>query len=65
MSQSEEGGSFFRESNRNLIVEVGDEFPIDIPKNYMWMTVNQLKSFIKYNNFVNVEARCLLSCLGI
>jgi hypothetical protein len=28
------------------------------------MTAAQLKEFIKYNNFVNVQARCLLSSLS-
>ena len=28
------------------------------------MTLNQLKMFIHFNNFVNVQARCLLSGLG-
>ncbi len=62
--QSEEGGRFFREENRNLIVEAGPDFPADLPSNYIWMTAGQLKEFIKYNNFVNVQARCLLSSLS-
>lgn len=62
--QSEEGGRFFREENRNLIVYAKDDFPKDIPDNYIWMTASQLKEFIKYNNFVNVQARCLLSSLS-
>jgi oxidase EvaA len=62
--QSEEGGRFYREENRNLIVEAGEDFPEDIPDNYIWMTAGQLKEFIKYNNFVNVQARCLLSSLS-
>lgn len=63
--QSEEGGRFYREENRNLIIEVEDDFPEDVPENYIWMTLNQLQCFIRYNNFVNVEGRCLLSCLGL
>ncbi len=62
--QSEEGGRFYREENRNLIVYAGDDFPADVPDNYVWMTANQLKEFIKYNNFVNVQARCLLSSMS-
>ena len=62
--QSEEGGRFYREENRNLIVYAGGDFPQDIPDNYIWMTANQLKEFIKYNNFVNVQARCLLSSMS-
>ena len=61
--QSEEGGRFDREQNRNRIVEAGDEFPIDVPENYKWMTLNQLNTFIKFNNYVNIQARSLLSTI--
>lgn len=63
--QSEEGGRFYREQNLNLIIEADENFPVAVPDNYIWMSVNQIKTFIKYNNFVNVQARCLLSCLGV
>ena len=61
--QSEEGGRFFKESNKYLIVEAGDEFPLEVPDNFIWMTLSQIKEFVKYNNYVNVEGRCLLSLL--
>ena len=32
--QSEEGGRFFQEQNLNTIVEVGDEFPVEVEENY-------------------------------
>lgn len=63
--QSEEGGRFFRESNHNQVVEVGDEFPVDVPANFIWMTLGQLKTFIMFNNFVNVECRCLMASMGL
>ena len=59
--QSEEGGRFYHESNRNLVVEAGPDFSPELPDNYIWMTAHQLKEFMKYNNFVNVEGRCLLA----
>lgn len=62
--QSEEGGRFFREQNRNLIVEVEENFPVDVPEWFIWLTMNQMKRYIKLNNFFNVQARCLLSCLS-
>ncbi len=61
--QSEEGGRFFREQNRNMIVEVGDEFPVEVPENYIWMTLNQMKVFIKYNNYLNIAARSLIAAV--
>lgn len=59
--QSEEGGRFFREENRNMIVMAGDDFPSCIPDSYIWISYNQLKKFIRFNNFVNIQCRCLLS----
>jgi len=62
--QSEEGGRFFKEQNRNMIVEVHDDFPIDVPEKYCWMTLNQLSKFILYNNYLNIAARSLISAIG-
>lgn len=62
--QSEEGGRFFEEQNRNVIVEVGDSFPIAVPDNYCWMTLPQLHTFMMFNNFLNIAARSLISALA-
>lgn len=63
--QSEEGGRFYREQNRNIIALVGDEFSIDLPERYIWMTLNQLMIFMKFNNYLNVQARNLISLIGL
>lgn len=62
--QSEEGGRFFHEQNRNMIIEVGDEFPIQLPENYTWMTLNQMNTFITFNNYLNIQSRSLLSAIS-
>lgn len=62
--QSEEGGRFFQEQNLNTIVEVGEEFPIEVDENYCWMTLNQMLSFVTYNNYLNIAARSLLSAIS-
>lgn len=62
--QSEEGGRFFREQNRNMIIIAGDEIPIKLPHNYIWMTLNQLYIFLKFNNFLNIQARSLISAIN-
>ena len=59
--QSEEGGRFYHEQNRNLIIEADDDFPIATPDNYRWMTLNQLLAFIKFNNYLNIQTRSLLA----
>ncbi|MDO6489756.1 MAG: NDP-hexose 2,3-dehydratase family protein [Cellulophaga sp.] len=61
--QSEEGGRFYREQNRNIIVEVGDTFSNEVPENFTWLTLNQLKKFIVFNNYVNIQARSLISAI--
>ncbi len=61
--QSEEGGRFFKEQNKNMIIEVGDEFPNDVPESYIWMTLNQMKVFIKFNNYLNIAARSLIAAV--
>ena len=62
--QSEEGGRFYKEENKNLIIEK-DNFNklYKSNENYIWMNIFQLKSFIYFNNYVNIEARSLISCL--
>lgn len=62
--QSEEGGRFFKEQNLNIIVEVGDEFPVEVNENYCWMTLNQMLNFVSYNNYLNIAARSLLSAVS-
>ena len=59
--QSEEGGRFFEEQNKNMIIEVGDDFEVNVPDKYIWMTLNQMKAFIKFNNYLNIQSRSLLS----
>lgn len=61
--QSEEGGRFYQEQNRNMLIEVGDEFPIDVPADYHWMTVGQIHEFMRFNNYINIQARSLIAAL--
>ena len=60
---SEEGGRFYHEQNRNMIVKVSDKFPIHVPDNYIWLTLHQLNHFLKFNNYLNVQSRSLLSTI--
>ncbi|HRZ42991.1 MAG TPA: NDP-hexose 2,3-dehydratase family protein [Bacteroidales bacterium] len=61
--QSEEGGRFYREQNLNRIVEADNSFPVEVPENYCWMTLNQLMNFIQYNNYLNIAARSLIAAI--
>ncbi|MEV8504792.1 NDP-hexose 2,3-dehydratase family protein [Actinoplanes sp. NPDC051475] len=61
---SEEGGRFYHATSRYLIVEVGEDFPLDVPPRYAWLTVRQLMDFVRFGSHLNVEARSLLTFLG-
>ncbi len=63
--QSEEGGRFYCEQNRNMIVIADDSFPEALPDNYIWMTLNQLNYFIRFNNYVNIQARSLIAAIDL
>ena len=62
--QSEEGGRFFREQNRNMLIEADDSFPVEVSENYIWITLNQLNTFLKFNNYLNIQARSLISIIN-
>ena len=62
--QSEEGGRFYREQNRSMIIEATEDFSVEVPENYTWLTLNQLNYFIKFNNYVNIQARSLISTIN-
>lgn len=62
--QSEEGGRFYREQNRNITILAGDEISIELPENFIWMTLNQLHNLLRYNNYLNIQARSLIAALS-
>jgi dTDP-4-dehydro-6-deoxy-alpha-D-glucopyranose 2,3-dehydratase len=61
--QSEEGGRFYQEQNRNMTLLVNDDFPVKVPLHYHWMTLGQINEFMKYNNFLNIQARSLIAAI--
>lgn len=61
--QSEEGGRFYHEQNRNVVAEVNDDFPESLPENFMWLTLWQIKELLRYNNYLNIQGRSLIAAL--
>jgi len=59
--QSEEGGRFYHEQNRNVIVLLDEELDIDVPENYLWLTLGQIKEFLRFNNYLNIQVRSLIA----
>ena len=64
--QSEEGGRFYREQNRNMIIVAKDDFPAEeIPENFHWITLWQLRELLRFNNYLNIQLRSLLAAVNL
>lgn len=61
--QSEEGGRFYKEENRNIIICVDNSFSEEVAEDYIWMTIPQIQLLIQFNNYFNIQARSLISHL--
>lgn len=61
--QSEEGGRFYMIQNRNMIVEIPADKKVELPYNYTWMTLAQMKEFMRHGMF-NIEARSIISAIS-
>ena len=61
--QSEEGGRFYHEQNRNVVIELDESFEIDESENFLWLTMPQIKEFLRFNNYLNIQVRSLVSML--
>lgn len=62
--QSEEGGRFFHEQNRNMLIEADKNFPLELPERYTWMTLRQIYKFLRFNNYLNIQARSIISAIN-
>lgn len=62
--QSEEGGRFYKEQNRNMVIEADADFEEQLPYRYTWMTLHQIYEFLRFNNYLNIQARSLISALS-
>jgi oxidase EvaA len=59
--QTEQGARFLRKRNRNMIVQVDHDVPLY--KDFCWLTLGQIKRLLAIDNFVNMDARSVLSCI--
>lgn len=60
---SEEGGRLYHAETRYLVVEAGEEIPVDVPDDYAWATIGQLTELARYGGHINVQLRTLLVCV--
>ncbi|WP_315122271.1 NDP-hexose 2,3-dehydratase family protein [uncultured Clostridium sp.] len=63
---SEEGGRFYHEQNRNVIIEIEkNEISLDLLQGYFWSDFKTLNTLIQVNNCLNIQLRNLLSLLEV
>ncbi|MBQ9315006.1 MAG: NDP-hexose 2,3-dehydratase family protein [Clostridia bacterium] len=59
---SEEGGRFYHEQNRNIIMNI-DKNDLRLPEGYFWTDYKTLNELVQVNNTLNIQLRNLLSVL--
>ncbi len=62
---SEEGGRFYHEQNRNVIIEIDSNEVGSLPKDYYWMDYATISEMVRYNNCVNIQLRNLVSLIDL
>ncbi len=63
---SEEGGRFFHEENRNVIIDVtGEELAYGMPGSYIWVDYVSLSELILMGCYVNIQLRNLMALLDV
>lgn len=63
---SEEGGRFYHEQNRNVIIEIQkNEIHVELLQGYYWSDYKTLNTIMQVNNCLNIQLRNLLSLLEI
>lgn len=60
---SEEGGRFFEEQNKNVIIEIEKEEIYGLPENYLVVNFSTLNSLAQFPNQLNIQLRNLLSLI--
>ena len=60
---SEEGGRFYHEQNRNVVLEIEKAELLSLPEGYFWVDYKTLNDLVQINNCLNIQLRNLLSVL--
>ena len=47
-----------------MLLLADDSIGLELPENYIWMTLNQMQLFIKFNNYLNIQARSLIAAIS-
>ena len=61
--QTEDGGRLYLKTNLNMLVEVDPDEALEIPDNFRWLSMYEIKQLLKYENTVNLHVRSIISPL--
>ncbi|MFZ5638809.1 MAG: NDP-hexose 2,3-dehydratase family protein [Pseudomonadota bacterium] len=61
--QPEQASRFLKKLNRNVVLEI-DEEPL-VHDEFRWFTLEEIKLMLRSDNIVNMDARSVLSCIGL
>lgn len=59
----EDGGRFYLKTNRSMVVEVDENEEINVPEDFIWLTMYQIKALMKMDNIMNSLARSVIASL--
>lgn len=62
---SEEGGRFYHEQNKNIVIQIEPDKIGELPAGYFWLNYRTLNEMVQFNNVLNIQLRNLLSLLEI
>jgi oxidase EvaA len=62
--QSEQGTRYLRKRNRNIIIQMPDDFSLTHSADYVWVTIGQLQKLMRFPNLVHLDCRSILGSLS-
>lgn len=62
---SEEGGRFYHEQNKNVIMRVNKDDFKSLPNGYFWIDYKTANTLIQFNNCLNIQLRNLFSIINL
>lgn len=61
--QWEHGSAFLRKRNRNMVIQVNDDIPLE--PGFRWLTLGQVKRLLAQPNLVSMDTRTVIACMSL
>lgn len=61
--QGEDGGRMHLKTNLNMLVRLSEGESLEVPDDFVWVTMYQIKQLLKYENVINIAVRSVISFL--